>query len=284
MTFYGYHGVLPEEKKIGQRFLVDVILETDLYEAGKNDRLGETINYAEVYQITREIVEGPGRNLIESVAENIAESLLRLFHRAVVCRVKVTKTDPPIAGYYDSVAVEITRKRATAYIGLGSNLGDREHYLQQALELLDQVENVAVVRCSSIYETAPYGPVEQGDFLNMAASIETLLPPMQLLKELHRIENALGRKRDIHWGPRSIDLDILLFNRDNIEEEKLSVPHPELPKRLFVLAPLMDIASHLIVPGINRSVTELYQRFKNEKGVQLWKRNNGEGEFGLFEN
>lgn len=111
MAFYGYHGVFSEENKLGQRFNVDVVLETDLSKAGKTDELKYTINYAKVYKLVKEIVEGPPKNLVESVAENIADQLLNKFPTVHHCHVKVIKPDPPIAGHYDSVAIEITRNR-----------------------------------------------------------------------------------------------------------------------------------------------------------------------------
>ncbi|RYL88207.1 2-amino-4-hydroxy-6-hydroxymethyldihydropteridine diphosphokinase [Sporolactobacillus sp. THM7-4] len=284
MQFYGYHGALPEENKLGQRFFVDVDLSVDLYRAATSDQLDQTINYAEVYRLAQKIVEGPSCVLIETVAERIAESLLSAFQIAESCRVKVVKPDPPIAGHYDSVSIEIIRKRSIAYLGLGSNMGDRAGFLQQALRELDNTKNVSVTRCSSIYETDPYGPVRQNDFLNMAVQIETLLPPAALLEATQRIEADLQRTREIHWGPRTIDLDILVYNQDNINVEKLSIPHPEIARRAFVLKPLLEIAPHLVVPGINRPVTELWQNLNEEEGVRLWKRNDGAGEFGLFEN
>ncbi|WP_027725249.1 dihydroneopterin aldolase [Tuberibacillus calidus] len=111
MAFYGYHGVFPEENRLGQRFFVDVVLECDLREAGQTDDLKKTINYAEIYEAVKGIVEGKPYKLVESVAEKIAETLLVTFPLLVRCHVKVTKPDPPINGYYDSVAVEITRGR-----------------------------------------------------------------------------------------------------------------------------------------------------------------------------
>lgn len=284
MRFYAYHGALPEENKIGQRFRVDVELSADLYSAGSSDRLDQTINYAEIYGLVKDIVEGPSFKLIETVAEHIAETVLNTFSKADACRVKVTKPDPPIAGHYDSVSVEIERHRSSAYIGMGSNMGDRVFFLRQALEKLSAAKNIRVIRCSSIYETDPYGPVQQSDFLNMVVQIETLLPPQELLKEIQQIEKGLRRRRKVHWGPRTIDLDILLYNQDNIDKENLSVPHPEIGRRAFVLKPLFEIAPHLVVPGINRSVTELWQNLDQEEGVRLWRQNNGEGEFGLFAN
>ncbi|MDD9150714.1 2-amino-4-hydroxy-6-hydroxymethyldihydropteridine diphosphokinase [Sporolactobacillus sp. CQH2019] len=284
MRFYGYHGALPEEKKIGQRFFVDVWLSVDLYGAGTSDSLSQTINYAKIYGLVRDVVEGPSFKLIEAVAEKVAKVLLNAFPRAEVCHVRVVKPDPPIAGHYDSVSVEIERRRSSVYIGLGSNVGDRALFLKRALEKMDVAANITVVRCSSIYETDPYGPVQQDDFLNMAVLVETLLPPMALLMEIQQIEAELQRKREIHWGPRTIDLDILLYNQDAIDMEKLSVPHPEMARRAFVLRPLFEIAPHLVVPGVNRSVTDLWQNLDQKGGVRLWKANNGEGEFGLFVN
>jgi 7,8-dihydroneopterin aldolase/epimerase/oxygenase len=111
MEFYGYHGVFPEENKLGQVFLVDLVVETDLRQAGQSDNLDYTINYAQLYNICREIVEGKPFKLIEAVAEKIAESVLQLSPKVTACKVKVVKPNPPIKGHYESVAVEIVRSR-----------------------------------------------------------------------------------------------------------------------------------------------------------------------------
>lgn len=283
MQFYGYHGVLPEERRIGQRFDVDVSLTCDLYQAGSSDQLDQTVNYADVYERVKAIVEGAPCALIETVAERIAGAVLLGFPLVSACRVKVIKPNPPIAGHYDSVSVDIERSRSIAYLGLGSNIKDRENFLKRALEALQEEPKIQVVRSSSIYETDPYGPVAQNDFLNMITEIETLLPPVALLQILHEIEADLDRKRDVHWGPRTIDLDLLLFGQMITHSEELSLPHPEIARRAFVLKPLVEIAPHLVVPGINRSVMDLWQNLNEKEGVRLWKKNNGEGKFGLFE-
>ncbi|WP_374723870.1 dihydroneopterin aldolase [Calidifontibacillus erzurumensis] len=111
LQFYGYHGVMPEENKLGQRFTVDLILELDLTKAGQSDDLNETVNYAEVYQIVKSIVEGKPSKLIEHLAEQLAAALLKSFSKIDFCTVKITKPDPPIPGCYESVAVEIRRGR-----------------------------------------------------------------------------------------------------------------------------------------------------------------------------
>lgn len=112
MAFYGYHGVFPEENKLGQRFIVDLVLEMDLSIAGKSDELADSINYAEVYESVKKIVEGPPKKLVESVAEAITSDLLTRFSLIEVCHVKVIKPDPPIPGHYQSVAIELSRSRA----------------------------------------------------------------------------------------------------------------------------------------------------------------------------
>ncbi|WP_226038338.1 dihydroneopterin aldolase [Aquibacillus saliphilus] len=110
MEFYGYHGLFPEENKLGQRFYVDLVLELDLKEAGKSDDMVDSINYGTVFQLTKEIVEGRARNLVEAVAEDLSTCLLTTFDKLVACTVKLYKPDPPIAGHYRSVAVEIYRE------------------------------------------------------------------------------------------------------------------------------------------------------------------------------
>jgi 2-amino-4-hydroxy-6-hydroxymethyldihydropteridine diphosphokinase len=134
-----------------------------------------------------------------------------------------------------------------AYIGLGANLGDREQAIRRAAEL------IGARRLSTIIETEPWGVTDQPPFLNAVAELETELRPRELLDELLRVERELGRVRDgRRWGPRAIDLDLLLYGEETIEEPGLSVPHPHLAERLFVLEPLAELAPALVVPGRGR--------------------------------
>ncbi|GAE94225.1 dihydroneopterin aldolase [Gracilibacillus boraciitolerans JCM 21714] len=112
MVFYGFHGVFPEEKKLGQRFLVNLMLEVDLKKAGESDDIDQSIDYGYVYQLTREVLEGPSKNLLEAVAEELSTVLLSRFNLLKACTVKVIKPDPPIPGHYQSVAVEIYREQS----------------------------------------------------------------------------------------------------------------------------------------------------------------------------
>ncbi|MCY7783544.1 MULTISPECIES: 2-amino-4-hydroxy-6-hydroxymethyldihydropteridine diphosphokinase [unclassified Bacillus (in: firmicutes)] len=158
-----------------------------------------------------------------------------------------------------------------AYIALGSNIGDRETYLRQAVALLHQHDAVMVTQVSSIYETDPVGYEDQDEFLNMAVEIKTSLNPFELLELTQHIENELGRTREVRWGPRTADLDILLFNRENIETEQLIVPHPRMYERMFVLAPLAEICPQVEKEAKNAET--------DQEGVRVWKQKSGVDEF-----
>ena len=137
----------------------------------------------------------------------------------------------------------------TAFVGIGSNLGDRETNLERALELLAAEDGIEIAAVSEIRETEPVGPVEQGPFLNGAARLETSLAARALLACLLAVENRLGRVREERWGPRTIDLDLLLYGDEQIDEPGLSVPHPRLHERRFALEPLADLDPGLEIPG-----------------------------------
>ena len=140
--------------------------------------------------------------------------------------------------------------KATAFVGIGSNLGDRETNLRRAIELLDEEEGIEVAAVSEIRETEPVGPVAQGPFLNGAVEVETSLPPRELLERLLSVEERLGRVRVERFGPRTIDLDLLLYGRDRLDEPGLTVPHPRLHERRFALEPLSDLDPALEIPEL----------------------------------
>jgi len=135
------------------------------------------------------------------------------------------------------------------FVGLGSNMGDKEHNIKQALEILGGVPGVAIYALAPFYRTAPVGYTEQDWFLNTVAEITTELEPLELLVELLDIEDRLGRKRTIRWGPRTVDLDLLLYGQREISEPGLEVPHPRMLERAFVMVPLADLAPDLVLSG-----------------------------------
>lgn len=145
------------------------------------------------------------------------------------------------------------------FVGLGSNLGDRERNIRRALAQLDKLPGTQIRRVSSLYDTDPVGPAGQPEYLNAVAELESDLGGRELLWHLLLVEARLGRRRDRErrWGARTIDLDLLLFGNEVIEEPELVVPHPELVNRAFVLVPLSELAPELVHPTEERTIREL---------------------------
>ncbi|MBP7332223.1 MAG: 2-amino-4-hydroxy-6-hydroxymethyldihydropteridine diphosphokinase [Firmicutes bacterium] len=157
----------------------------------------------------------------------------------------------------------------TAYIGLGSNLGDKEANIKKALDLLKEAPGIQVKKIASLYKTAPLYVTRQDWFLNTVAEIETDLTARQLLALLKDMEKKLDRTPTVRWGPRTIDLDILLFGNDKIEDADLVIPHPRMIERAFVMAPLAEIAPHLCIPGRGR-VGELARLLSTDQNVEKY--------------
>ncbi|MCP1424023.1 2-amino-4-hydroxy-6-hydroxymethyldihydropteridine diphosphokinase [Paenibacillus sp. FSL H7-0942] len=164
-----------------------------------------------------------------------------------------------------------TSESSEAYIALGANLGDREQTLFEALSLLDEHPHISVLRCSALYETEPVGYVDQPAFLNMAVAVQVMLTPEQLLTELLDIENRLGRVRDIRWGPRTVDLDLLWMHGETRDTELLQLPHPRMGERAFVLVPLSDIVPEGEISGLYTFVHSSLSVLDGKDGIQLWK-------------
>ncbi|MDI6908039.1 MAG: 2-amino-4-hydroxy-6-hydroxymethyldihydropteridine diphosphokinase [Thermoanaerobacterales bacterium] len=156
---------------------------------------------------------------------------------------------------------------ALAYIGLGTNLGDRRANLDRALALLDAAPGVRVSRVASIYETAPVGYTAQPDFLNTVAEVETALAPADLLAVMQRIEDELGRVRTVRWGPRTIDLDLLLYDDLTLDNPALTVPHPRMAERAFVLVPLAELIPDRILS--DRAVRDLAREREKDTGIVI---------------
>jgi 2-amino-4-hydroxy-6-hydroxymethyldihydropteridine diphosphokinase len=158
-----------------------------------------------------------------------------------------------------------------SYLALGSNLGDRADNLRQAVQKLHGRQGIRVVRVSPVYETDPVGYVEQDAFLNMAVAVETDLPPEKLLEEALAVERELGRVRTVRWGPRTIDIDVLLYGRQAVEQEHLVIPHPAMAERAFVLVPLRDVWEGGPLPVFGRTVEDLLGLLpQDDKGVRKW--------------
>ena len=155
-----------------------------------------------------------------------------------------------------------------AYLGLGANLGDPIEMLTEAVHTLDGTDGIAVTKCSSFYRTSPVGKTDQPDFVNIVVRIETMLSAGDLMTVLLDIEHRLGRVRTDRWGPRTIDIDLLIYGDSQIETERLTVPHPRMLGRRFVLVPLMEIAQDLQVPGTTKSLKEFLAATENQGNIE----------------
>ncbi len=156
-----------------------------------------------------------------------------------------------------------------AYIGVGSNLGDRKKNIEQALRLLKQDGNIRLLKKTKVYETFPLAGLRQGKFLNGVLKIETEYKPLRLLEKLKEIESLLGRKKTkIKWAPREIDLDILFYGNAIIKGKTLSIPHKEIKKRWFVLKPMSDIAPGFRHPALKSTIKVMLREYENSKGSQ----------------
>ena len=172
------------------------------------------------------------------------------------------------------------------YIALGSNIAPRVDYLNRAIGAIGQVKQMSVVKQSSIYETEPVGYQDQAKFLNQVIEVQTTYSPMELLLACQSIEKKLGRERDVRWGPRTIDLDILLYNHEDIMTNQLIVPHPRMDSRAFVLVPLAELNPELVIPTTNQTVSEQLSLIANheKRGVVKWIKKDGVDESGHIEN
>lgn len=168
-----------------------------------------------------------------------------------------------------------------AYLSLGSNIGNRLDYLRKSVQLLQKTGSIRVNKVSSIYETDPVGYVDQAAFLNIVVEIQTQLTPHELLKKCNEIEEELGRTREVRWGPRTVDLDILLYNEENVKTENLIIPHPRMTERGFVLVPLVELNPDLVEPLTKHSLLKL--ALLQKEGVNLWKTFDGVDAFVHFE-
>jgi 2-amino-4-hydroxy-6-hydroxymethyldihydropteridine diphosphokinase len=163
-------------------------------------------------------------------------------------------------------------KLNTAYLSVGSNMGDREGLLKRAIDLLHEFPEILIENISSIYETDPVGFTDQPLFLNLAIKLKTTLSPQALLSKMQEVESKLDRKRIQKWGPRTIDLDILLYNSVSIQTDMLEIPHPRMLERAFVLIPLSEIASDDVYPDQTISLHQVLCEQRDKEGVRIWKK------------
>lgn len=260
---YARHGVYIEENKLGQKFVVSVELCMDTRKAGMSDDLSCSVDYGSVCHLINKFMQENTFKLIETVAEKLAELILEEYVLVKQVTVEVEKPWAPIGLPVDTASVEITRKRHTAYIALGSNMGESRTIIEEAVKKLDNIPQNRVVKQSSLIVTKPYGGVEQDDFLNGCLELDTLLNPEELLDVMQEIEAQAGRERLIHWGPRTLDLDVIFYDDEIIRTKRLIVPHADMKNRLFVLEPMNEIAPFFVHPIYKKTIADMLEDIKH---------------------
>lgn len=263
VEIFANHGVFKEEKTLGQKFILDLELTLNLEEAGKNGDLTKSVHYGELcHGIEKEFTK-ECYDLIETAAEKVAEYTLINYPIVNCVKVKLKKPWAPIGRHLDYAAVEVERSWHEVYLSIGSNIGDKEKNLNEAIEKIGNLENTNVERVSKFLVTEPWGYTNQEEFLNGALKVKTLFSPRDFMKRLLEIESEMKRVRELRWGPRIIDIDIIFYDNIVLDYEDITVPHPRMEERYFVLKPLSEIAPNKVHPLLNKRVFKLLEEISN---------------------
>ena len=262
LKVFAHHGVFPEETRDGQDFYVNAKLILDCRKAGQTDCLADSLNYGEVSHFITDYLQNHTYKLIEAAAEHLAEEMLLSMPVLKGVEIELCKPHAPIGLPFENVSVTMERNWHQVYLAVGSNMGDKNAYIAHGIEELGQVRGIRNIRVSDLLVTKPYGGVVQDDFVNGAIALETLLTPEELLEELHVIEKHANRERIIHWGPRTLDLDIIFYDRLVYEDENLIIPHIDMENRDFVLKPLSELCPNYRHPVLGKTVTQLLDALK----------------------
>lgn len=254
LKLFGKHGVFAPERENGQAFIIDVECRLDIAEAAVGDAYAKTVCLNQICHAISDVSKQGPYNLIETFADKIADGLLAKFPTISAVDAVVYKPDAPVDFEITHTCVRVSRRRAyRVALGLGSNVGDKLANLQRAIGYLKTTLDLRIDRVSSFYQSAPHGPIVQDDFVNMCVVGQTYLEPHALLDVVKRLELDMGRTPSAHWGPREIDIDILCHGHCALETQDLTLPHPQMFNRAFVLIPLAEIAGDWVISGSNVS-------------------------------
>lgn len=259
LKIFAHHGVLLEEKEKGQDFFINAKLYYSMRTPGMTDELDSALNYADCCAYMTEMFTEKSFDLIEAAAQNLCEKMLLHYELLENIELELCKPHAPIGLPFSNVSVNMARGWHKVYLSFGSNMGERETLIRQGILCLEKESSIRKIRVSGLIETEPYGPVEQENFLNGCLALETYLNPEELLVLLHEIEAKAKRKREIHWGPRTLDLDILFYDKEVYESDDLIIPHMDLQNRLFVLEPLRELCPNFRHPVLGLTVEQMYQ-------------------------
>ena len=254
LEIFAHHGVFMHEKINGQKFYVNAKLYGNFQDAAITEDLDKSTHYGEVCESIKEIMIKKAYPLIETVAEKIAQKLLSSYSNIEGIDVEVRKPNAPIDIPFQSVSVLCKRKWNHVILAIGSNIGNRKKQINEAYKKISTNSYFRKGEISSLYNTKPYGGVEQEDYVNAVIAIETTYEPFQLLEYLKKLEEEAERKETVRWGPRTLDLDIIFYNQLVLETKKLTIPHMDMENRQFVLEPLNEISPYLHHPLTGKSI------------------------------
>ncbi len=262
LEVFSNHGVLKEENVLGQKFLISADIYLDTRNAGTADDISCSADYSQICHLIKKIMENNTFKLIETAAEKISNAILTEYSLISRVVVQVKKPWAPILLPLKYVSVCVDRKWSKVYLSLGSNMGDREKYLTDAVNTISADKNCRNVKCSSFIQTEPYGNTDQDKFINCCVVLETLYTPHQLLKLTSQAEQNAGRVRTVHWGPRTLDIDIILFDDIMMHDETLTIPHIDMANREFVLAPLCELDPYAFNPATGKTAAAMLAELK----------------------
>ena len=265
LEIFAYHGLFPSEKELGQKFIIDASLSYDMTKAATELDLESSVHYGELCQQWTTWFQETTEDLIETVAYKLVERTFETYPIVQEIKLELKKPWAPIHLPLDTCSVTIHRRKQRAFIALGSNMGNTKVNLKQALEKIS-ARGIRILKESSVIITEPWGGVEQDSFANQVIEVETWLPAPILLENILAIESEMGRVREVHWGPRLIDLDLLFMEDQVIYNDNLILPHPYVAERLFVLESLQEIAPHFIPPVLGQPIRHLYLQLEKENG------------------
>ncbi|WP_142414754.1 2-amino-4-hydroxy-6-hydroxymethyldihydropteridine diphosphokinase [Hathewaya massiliensis] len=257
LEVFANHGYFKEEKVLGQKFLISLEVGLDFQKAAKEDDLKETVHYGILCEDVEREFKRETFDLIEKAAQYTVDFILNKYPEIMKIKLEVKKPWAPIGKPLKYAAVSIKRRRSKAYIAMGSNMGDKEENLKRAIKLIGESNHTRIKKTSKFYSTKPVGYIEQDDFLNGALEVETTLSIIELIEFLLSVEKELKRERIIKWGPRTLDLDLLLYGDKISSIEEAVVPHPRMHERMFVIEPLCEIAPYALHPLLNKRVWEI---------------------------
>ncbi len=268
MRVYAYHGVLPEEQENGQEFFLNAKVYVDMRKAGLTDKLEDAIDYDMLCVFLQEVFKEKRFKLIEAAAEYTVQEIMVHWRNIMqAMELEVRKPHAPVMYPPEDISVTIYREWHRVYLSYGSNVENATGHINEAIYMLQEPYAVKDMIRTQMVITKPYGPVKQDNFTNGCVQFDTYMEPEELITYIHEIEDWLYRDRTIKWGPRTIDLDILFFDDYVYNSDTLTIPHPDMQNRMFVLDPLTRLCPNFRHPVLGKTVDQLKAELAEKGGM-----------------